>query len=64
MGGTNFAGAKLRDANIEDLDFTDCTLTHIHTSSARLDKTRLEQEQLGGAIGEEVAGFFDIDFGL
>lgn len=54
VGGTNLAGALLRDARLQDLDLTGCTLTHIHASAAHLDKTRLDQEQLGGALGEEV----------
>lgn len=56
FGLTNLEGALLQDAKVQDLDLTDCTLTHVHTCGTRLEKTRLEQEQLGGAIGEEVSG--------
>ncbi len=60
LGGANLAGAVLRDAKCEELDLADCTLTHVHTCGARLEKTRLEQEQLGGAVGEEVSGEFGL----
>jgi hypothetical protein len=56
LGGTNLEGAILRDAKLQELELTDCSLTHVNTCGARLEKTRLEQEQLGGAIGEEVSG--------
>jgi uncharacterized protein YjbI with pentapeptide repeats len=60
LGETNLEGAVLRDAKLQELELTDCALTHAHTCGARLEKTRLDQEQLGGAIGEEVTG----DYGM
>jgi len=60
LGDTNFEDALLQDARMEELDLTGCEIKHIHASGARLEKTRLDQEQLGGAIGEESSG----DFGL
>lgn len=60
LGGTNLEGAVLRDARAEELDLTGCTLTHVHTAGLRLEKTRLEREQLGGAIGEEIAGEYEL----
>lgn len=59
LGDTNLAGAVLRDAKVQDLDLTACVLTHVHTSGARFEKTRLDQEQLGGAIGEELSGSYE-----
>jgi uncharacterized protein YjbI with pentapeptide repeats len=60
LGGTNLEGAVLREAKVQELDLTDCTLTHVHTSGARLEKTRLDEEQLGGAIGEEMSGEYGL----
>ncbi|HEV3259549.1 MAG TPA: pentapeptide repeat-containing protein [Gemmataceae bacterium] len=60
LGGTNLEGAVLRDAKVQELELTDCALTHAHTCGARLEKTRLDQEQLGGAIGEEVTGEYGL----
>lgn len=55
LGSTHLEGANLRDANLEDLDLSGCTLTGAHTAGARFEKTRLDRDQLGPAIGEELA---------
>jgi uncharacterized protein YjbI with pentapeptide repeats len=56
LGLTNLEGALLQDAHLEELDLTNCTLLHIHGCGARLERTRLDQEELGGALGEELSG--------
>lgn len=60
LSGANFAEAVLRDVKLQEVDLVDCTLTHVHTSGGRFEKTRLEREQLGGAIGEELAGEYGL----
>jgi hypothetical protein len=37
-----------------------CDLTHAHFADAWLDRTRLLREQLGGAIGEELDGEYEL----
>jgi uncharacterized protein YjbI with pentapeptide repeats len=56
LGATDLAGAVLRDARLDELDLLGCRLTHVHAAGARLERTRLEREQLGGASGEELKG--------
>jgi hypothetical protein len=56
LGRTNLEGALLQDAKLEELDLSDCIVSRVHTCGARLQRTRLEQEQLGGAVGEELQG--------
>jgi len=58
LGGANLAGAILKDAKLQELDLKECALTHVHTSGCRLEKTRMDREQLGGAIGEELGEDF------
>jgi uncharacterized protein YjbI with pentapeptide repeats len=55
----NFEGAVLKDAKLQGMVLSDCILTHVHISGAAIDKTQFRQEQLGGAIGEELAGQFE-----
>lgn len=59
LTGANLRGANLRDAHMHNIVLTHTDITHVHVSGAWLDKTRLRQEQLGGAIGEELAGEFE-----
>jgi uncharacterized protein YjbI with pentapeptide repeats len=52
----NLQGASLWDANLQGVDLLKCkSITHIYLENARLDHTRLRQDQLGEAIGEELA---------
>jgi hypothetical protein len=51
----NLQDADLREAKLQGVDLSSATITHIHISGAWLDRTRLRWEQLGGAIGEELA---------
>jgi len=64
LRGAALDGARLRDAvlseaRLQDLDLSTCDIAHIHVGAARLDETRLRRDQLGGAIGEELAGDYD-----
>lgn len=56
---TKFDGADLRRANLEDLDLSGCSLLGVRLADARLDRTRFHRDQLGPAVGEEVAGDFE-----
>lgn len=59
--GTNLENADLHDARLDELDLTRCaSIAHVHLHRASLRGTRLEREQLGGRIGEEAAGAFDL----
>jgi uncharacterized protein YjbI with pentapeptide repeats len=60
LGGTNLRGAVLRDAKLQALTLTGCDLAHVHTSDVWLERTRLRADQLGGAIGEELAGEYEL----
>lgn len=55
-----FDRADLRRANLEQLDLTNASLAHAWVSDARLDRTRFHRDQLGGVIGEELAGEYEL----
>lgn len=55
----NLREATLRHANLAGVDLSTCDVTHVHVSGALLDRTRLRRGQIGGAIGEELAGRFE-----
>ncbi|HBI43313.1 MAG TPA: hypothetical protein DDY78_10720 [Planctomycetales bacterium] len=59
LGRTNFEGAVLKDAKLQGTVLSDCNLTHIHISGAAIEKAQFRQAQLGGAIGEELAGEYE-----
>jgi uncharacterized protein YjbI with pentapeptide repeats len=52
----NFEGAILKGAKLQGMDLSNCNLTRVHISGAALDNTQFRREQLGDAIGEELAG--------
>jgi uncharacterized protein YjbI with pentapeptide repeats len=56
--GADLSGADLTGAVLPYVVLTGCTLRHIRVAGAWLERTRLRADQLGGAIGEEVAGEF------
>ena len=56
LRGADLQRAHLRDARLQGVDLSTCTLTHCHFNGAFLDRTRLRQDQLGGAVGEELGG--------
>jgi uncharacterized protein YjbI with pentapeptide repeats len=60
LTGANLAGAVLRDAKLQAVSLAGCDLTGAHFADAWLDRTRLLREQLGGAIGEELAGEYEL----
>ncbi|HKB40420.1 MAG TPA: pentapeptide repeat-containing protein [Gemmataceae bacterium] len=65
LRGVDFQGAALDRANLEGAVLTDtrllgadlarCNVAGIHLGGARLERTRLRQEQLGPALGDELA---------
>ena len=55
LGRADLRAAVLRDARLQGVDLTHCEIAHVHLSGARLDEARFEREQLGGAIGEDLA---------
>jgi len=55
----NLREATLRNTNLAGVDLSTCDVTAVHISGAVLDRTRLRRGQIGGAIGEELAGKFD-----
>ena len=55
----NFEGANLKDAKLQGLALSDCNLTNIHISGANIEKCMFRREQLGHAIGEELAGQYE-----
>jgi uncharacterized protein YjbI with pentapeptide repeats len=55
-----FDGADLRRARLEQVDLTNASLDRVWLSDARLDRTRFHREQLGGMIGEEAAGEYEL----
>ncbi len=59
LDSARLRGVVLSEARLRDLDLSTCDLAHIHVGGAQLDETRLRRDQLGGAIGEEVAGDYD-----
>ncbi len=56
LDGASFDGADLANASLARLNLQTCSLKHIRLAGAWLDNTRLHPEQLGGAVGEELAG--------
>lgn len=58
LDGADFSGADLSDTNLVRLNLATCRLRHARFSGAWLNGTRMQVEQLGGAVGEEVAGSF------
>jgi uncharacterized protein YjbI with pentapeptide repeats len=57
--GATLDDADLGDARLQGLDLTVCSLARVKLCDAWLEKARLRCEQLGGAVGEEVAGQHD-----
>ncbi len=56
MDGAHLDGADLSNASLPRLNLQTCSLKHARLAGAWLDNTRLRAEQLGGAVGEELAG--------
>ncbi len=56
MDGANLAGADLTGAVLPNVSLSACMLTHARFAGAWLERTRMRSSQLGGQVGEEVAG--------
>lgn len=54
LTGTDLGGADLTDTNLPRVNLSSCNLRHARMSGAWLEKTWFRQDQLGGALGEEV----------
>ncbi len=59
LAGAKLGGADLTDASLPRANLSTCDLRHIRIAGAWLESTRMRVDQLGGALGEEVAGDFD-----
>ncbi len=59
LRGVNLREATLTEARLRDIDLSHCDLTHVRFAGAWLEKSRMRVEQLGGAIGEELAGDYE-----
>jgi uncharacterized protein YjbI with pentapeptide repeats len=55
LGSANLEGATLTDTRLQGVDLSRCSLAGVQLGGARLEKTRLRQEQLGPALGDELA---------
>ena len=58
LDGADLDGADLSNASLPRLNLQTCSLRHVRLAGAWLDNTRMRPEQLGGAVGEELAGEF------
>ncbi len=58
LTGCDLGDAVLAEAELQSVDLSRCILARTYWSGVWLDKTRLRRDQLGDAIGEEVAGDF------
>lgn len=55
LDGANLAGADLSETSLVRLNLSTCDLRHARFAGAWLSGTRMRVDQLGGAVGEEVA---------
>ncbi len=59
LDGANLEGSDLSSAVLPHVSLISCNLRYIRVAGAWLERTRMRAHQLGGAIGEEVAGEFE-----
>ena len=59
LDGADLSRADLSDTNLVRLNLSSCKLTHVRFAGAWLSGTRMRVEQLGGAVGEEIAGEYE-----
>ncbi len=59
LDGADLTSANLTGAVLPHVSLAACTLTHIRVAGAWMERTRMQAHQLGGAIGEEIAGEFE-----
>ncbi|MHC2108875.1 pentapeptide repeat-containing protein [Methylobacterium sp.] len=60
LDGADLSGADLSDTDLVRLNLATCRLRHARFAGAWLNGTRMSVEQLGGAVGEEVAGAYEL----
>ena len=58
LDGANLDGADLAGARLPLVVLRGCGLRHVRLAGAWLERTQMQVKQLGGAIGEEIAGEF------
>lgn len=58
VDGAYFDAADLSEARLPLVSLRGCGLRHVRLAGAWLERTQMQVGQLGGAIGEEVAGEF------
>jgi uncharacterized protein YjbI with pentapeptide repeats len=58
LDGANLDGADLAGARLPLVVLRGCNLRHVRLAGAWLERTQMQVQQLGGAIGEEIAGEF------
>ncbi|GJE16955.1 pentapeptide repeat-containing protein [Methylobacterium marchantiae] len=59
LDGADLSGADLSDTNLVRLNLMSCRLRHARFSGALLTGVRFRADQLGGAVGEEIAGEYE-----
>ncbi len=57
--GTDLSGADLSDTALVRLDLSTCDLARVRFNGAWIEGCRIRIEQIGGTVGEELAGDFD-----
>jgi uncharacterized protein YjbI with pentapeptide repeats len=55
LDGADLSGADLSDTSLVRLNLATCNLRHARFAGAWLNGTRMRVDQLGGAVGEEIA---------
>jgi hypothetical protein len=60
LTGANLTEAVLRGARLQEVGLSQSEISHIFLGGAKLDDTHLRLNQLDGAIGEELAGDFEM----
>ncbi|MFC0194086.1 pentapeptide repeat-containing protein [Aureimonas pseudogalii] len=59
LDGADLSGADLSGTTLTRLNLSTCNLRHARFAGAWIEGSRMRMEQIGGAVGEEVAGEFE-----
>jgi uncharacterized protein YjbI with pentapeptide repeats len=59
LKGANLRDAVLRNARLQEVDLSQSEIAHIGLGGAKLNDTQLQSKQLGGLLGDELAGDFE-----
>lgn len=59
LDGADLSGADFSRTSLVRLDLTTCKLRHARFAGAWLEGVRFSVEQIGGAVGEEIAGEYE-----